>query len=84
MRKRKNYQLPPRPVHLSEVGEPEDLVVRFLGPTGAVVQKLDFSKHSGRPRLMADLAFAYRYHLADKSSFHRENAPYRVITSSVS
>jgi len=78
MRKRKDYRLPPRPAHLSEVGKPEDLVVNFLGPTGALVQTLDFSEHMGRPRLMADLAFALRHHLADKSRASWERSPHAL------
>lgn len=74
MRKRKDYRLPPQPAHLSDAVRPEDLVVNFVGPTGAPVQTLDFSEHGGRPRLMADLAFALRYHLADKNRHTRQSA----------
>jgi len=75
MRGRKDYKLPPQPAHLFEVGRPEDLVLNFLGPTGALAQSVDLSEHRGRPRLMADLAFACRYHLADKSRGYRERVP---------
>ena len=67
MRGRKNYKLPPQPAHLSDVGRPEDLVLNFLGPTGVLTQTVDLSDHRGRPCLMAELAFALRYYLADKS-----------------
>jgi len=67
MRTRKDYKLPPQPAHLSDVGRPENLVLNFLGPTGVLTQTVDLSDHRGRPRLMAELAFALRYHLADKS-----------------
>ena len=75
MRGRKDYKLPPRPAHLSGVCRPEDLVLNFLGPTGGLGQTLDFSDHMGRPRLMADLVFACRHHLADKSRGYRERVP---------
>jgi len=78
VRKRKDYRLPPRPAHVSEVGRPKDLVVNFLGPTGTLVQTLDFSEHMGRPRLMADLAFALRHHLADKRPAYRQAVPRRL------
>ena len=78
MRKRKDYRLPPRPAYLSEVGDPKSLVVNFLGPAGALVQTLDFSEHMGRPRLMADLAFALRHHLADKRPAYRQAVPRRL------
>lgn len=67
MRKRKDYKLPPRPARLSDVVQSEDLVLKFLKPTGVLSQVVDLSEHRGRPRLMADLAFALRHHLADKS-----------------
>jgi integrase len=69
----KDYKLPPRPTHLSDAVRPADFIVNFLGPTGALVQTLDFSDHMGRPRLVADLAFALRHHLADKSRDTRQN-----------
>jgi len=78
VRKRKDYRLPPRPAHLSETGRPEDLVVNFLGPTGTLVQTLDFSRHMGRPRLMADLTFALRHHLADKRPVYRQPIPHKL------
>jgi len=78
VRKRKDYRLPSRPAYLSEAGDPKNLVVNFLGPTGALVQTLDFSEHMGRPRLMADLAFALRHHLADKTPVYRQPVPRRI------
>jgi len=78
VRKRKDYRLPPRPAHLSKVGRPKDLVVNFLGPTGTLVQTLDFSEHMGRPCLMADLVFALRHHLADKRPAYRQAVPRRL------
>lgn len=74
MRKpRKDYKLPPQPARLSDVVRPEDLVLNFLGPTGALEQSINLSGLKGRPRLVADLAFAFRYHLADKSRHTRSN-----------
>ena len=73
MRKRKDYKLPPQPARLSGVVRPEDLVLNFLGPTGALQQSIDLSRLKGRSCLVADLAFAFRYHLADKSRHTRSN-----------
>jgi integrase len=73
MRKRKNYKLPPQPARLSDVVRPEDLVLNFLSVTGALEQNIDLSSLKGRPCLVADLAFAFRYHLADKSRHTRSN-----------
>ena len=42
MRKpRKDYRVPPQPARLSDVVRPGDLVLNFLGPTGALAQTLD-------------------------------------------
>ena len=71
MRKRKDYKLPPQPARLSDVSRPEDLMLNFLGPTGVLEQSIDLSRLTGRPRLVADLAFALRHHLADKSRHTR-------------
>ena len=71
MRKRKDYKLPRQPAHLSDAVKPEDLVLNFLGPTGTLEQSIDLSRLKGRPRLVADLAFALRYHLGDKSRHTR-------------
>lgn len=73
MRKRKDYKLPPRPAHLSDAVRPEDLVLNFLSPAGTLEQSIDLSKLTGRPRLVADLAFALRHYLADKSRQTRSN-----------
>ena len=73
MRKRKDYKLPPQPARLSDVVRPEDLVLNFLSVTGALEQTIDLSSLKGRPCLVADLAFAFRYHLADKSRHTRSN-----------
>ena len=75
MRKpRKDYRVPPQPTRLSDVVRPEDLVLNFLGPTGALAQTLDLSNHMGRPRLVADLALALRHHLAGKRQSTRYSA----------
>ncbi len=71
MRKRKDYKLPPQPAHLLVASRPEDLVLNFLDPTGVLEQSIDLSRLTGRPRLVADLAFALRHHLADKSRHTR-------------
>jgi hypothetical protein len=73
MRKRKDYKLSPQPACLSGVVRPEDLVLNFLDPTGALEQSIDLSGLKERPRLVADLALAFRHHLADKSQHTRSN-----------
>jgi len=77
-KQRKNYQLPPQPAHISEVGKPDDLVVRFLTPAGTPGQSLDLSAYVHRPRLAAEFAFALRHHLADKSDPTRQKFQYEI------
>ena len=79
-KRRKDYRLPPRPASLSEVGRPEDFVVRFTSPAGVPGRSLDLSAYAHRPRLAAEFAFASRHHLADKAGetrkTFRHNIPY--------
>src|SRR5215831_12975898 len=71
-RRRKDYRVtkPPEPL----LGQPGDLIVNFLDASGARAQSFDFSIHARRPMMAAELAFAFRNQLADKS------APTRRIT----
>ena len=78
MRKRKDYRLLPRPAHISEVGRPEDLVVRFLTPAGTPARPFDLSAYAHRPCLAAELAFAFRHQLADKSDGTRQTFQYNL------
>ena len=73
MRRRKDYKVPSQPAHLSDVGRPEGLIVRFTTPAGLPAQVLDLSAFAHRPRLGAELALALRYHLADKSDASRRS-----------
>jgi len=78
MRPRKDYRLPPLPALLSDAVQPENLVVRFLTPAGTPAQSFDLSAHANRPRLAAELAFALRHHLADKSNGTRQTFQYNL------
>jgi hypothetical protein len=73
MRRRcKDYRIAKTPERL--LGQPGDLIVNFLGASRARAQSFDFSIHAQRPIMAAELAFAFRNQLADKS------APTRRIT----
>ena len=78
MRPRKDYRLPPPPALLSDAVQPENLVVRFLTPAGTPAQSFDLSAHAHRPHLAAELAFAFRHHLADKSDRTRQTFQYNI------
>ena len=70
MRRRlKDYRVtkpPERPL-----GQPGNVIINFLDATGALEQSFDFSVHASRPIMAAELAFAFRNHLADKSAATR-------------
>jgi hypothetical protein len=69
MRRRKDYRVTKPLQHL--LGQPGSLIVRFLDPSGALAQSFDFSAHAQRPIMAAELAFAFRNQLADKSEATR-------------
>lgn len=77
-KRRKDYRLPPRPASLSEVGRPEDFVVRFTSPAGVPGRSLDLSAYAHRPRLAAEFAFASRHHLADKAGETRKTFRHNI------
>lgn len=82
MRKqRKDYKLPPAVARLSGAAEPSDLVLHFplLDGSGSV-QTLDFTRHGGRPRLVAALALAVRHHFIDKRPISRCRLPDYLAT----
>ena len=64
-RRRKDYRVAKPPERL--LGQPGDLIVNFLDASGALTQSFDFSVHASRPIMAAELAFAFRNHLAVKS-----------------
>jgi hypothetical protein len=68
----KDYRIAETPERL--LGQPGNLIVNFLETSGARAQSFDFSIHAQRPMMAAELAFAFRNQLADKS------APTRRIT----
>jgi len=68
-RRRKDYRVTKPPVRL--LGQPGDLIARFLDARGALAQSFDFSVYAGRPIMAAELAFAFRHHLVDKSDLTR-------------
>ena len=68
-RQRKDYRVTKSPERL--LGQPGDLIVKFLDASGALTQSFDFSVHASRPTMAAELAFAFRNHLADKSEATR-------------
>jgi hypothetical protein len=53
------------------LGEPGNLIVNFLDSSGALAQSFDFSIYAQRPIMAAELAFAFRNHLTDKSKATR-------------
>jgi hypothetical protein len=53
------------------LGEPGNLIVNFLDANGALAQSFDFSVYAYRPVMAAELAFAFRNHLTDKSKATR-------------
>jgi len=69
-RRRKDYRIAKPPDRL--LGEPGNLIVNFLDATGRLAQSFDFSVHGRRPIMAAELAFAFRHHLADKSETTRK------------
>jgi hypothetical protein len=64
-RRRKDYGIVKPSEHI--VRQPGNLIVNFLDASGALAQSFDFSVHASRPIMAAELAFAFRNHLADKS-----------------
>lgn len=78
MRKRKNYRLQPQPLQSFGAGIPSELVVRFLDATGRPAAVLDLSAHAGRARMAADLAYALRRYLADKSKAYQGSVQYQL------
>lgn len=79
-KQRKDYRLPPRPTPIFTAVRPEDLVVRFPTPAGTPSRSLDFSAFAHRPRLAAELAFALRHHLADKTDGTRQVFRYNLAS----
>jgi hypothetical protein len=69
-RRRKDYRVAKPPERL--LGQPGDLIVNFFDASGALAQSFDFSVHARRPIMAAELAFAFRNHLADKSEATRK------------
>jgi hypothetical protein len=69
-RRRKDYRVAKPPERL--LGEPGHLIVKFLDASGGRAQRFDFSVHAQRPRMAAELAFAFRNHVADKSQATRK------------
>jgi hypothetical protein len=69
-RRRKNYRIAKPPECL--LGKPGDLIVKFLNASGTAAQSFDFSVHAQRPRMAAEVAFAFRNHLTDKSQATRK------------
>jgi hypothetical protein len=70
MRRRlKDYRIAKPPERL--LGQPGNLIINFLDATGALAQSFDFSVYASRPVMAAELAFAFRNHLADKSTATR-------------
>jgi hypothetical protein len=67
--RRKDYRVAKPPERL--LGQPGDLIVNFLDASGALTQSFDFSVHASRPIIAAELAFAFRNHLAEKSEATR-------------
>ncbi|AOH87304.1 hypothetical protein AWL63_23515 (plasmid) [Sphingomonas panacis] len=55
-----------------DVDSPGGCVLRFLTPVGELEQEIDLTGDGGRGQLRADIAFALRHHLADKSCIYRE------------
>jgi len=68
-RKRKNYRIAEGLE--SVLGQPGEVVVNFVNASGALAQSFDFSIHAQRPMMAAELAFAFRNQLADKSALTR-------------
>jgi hypothetical protein len=68
-RQRKDYRVAKPSAYL--LGQPGDLIVNFLDASGTLAQSFDFSVHVRRPSMAAELAFAFRNHLADKSEATR-------------
>jgi hypothetical protein len=68
-RRRKDYRVTKPPECL--LGQPGNLIVNFLGASEVLSQSFDFSGHAQRPIMAAELAFAFRNHLADKSEATR-------------
>jgi hypothetical protein len=70
MKRRRNYYRVARaPEHI--LGQPGNLIVNFLDSSGTLAQSFDFSVYAQRPIMAAELAFAFRNHLTDKSSATR-------------
>lgn len=67
-RRRKDYRVAPSPTPL--IGNPDALVVNFLGADGALARSFDFTVF-GRLPMAAELALAFRHHLGDKATSTR-------------
>lgn len=76
-RRRKDYRIAVPPER--RLGTPGALEVRFLDEHGALAQRFDFAVHARRAVMAAEIAFAFRHHLADKSEATRTT----VFASSV-
>src|SRR5215472_6400427 len=68
-RRRKDYRVARVPEHI--LGQPGNLIVNFLDSSGTLAQTFDFSVYAQRPIMAAELAFAFRNHLTDKSETTR-------------
>jgi hypothetical protein len=68
-RRRKDYRVTKPPER--RLGQPGDLIVEFLDARGTLAQSFDFSVYAQRPIMAAELAFAFRNHLTDKSAATR-------------
>jgi hypothetical protein len=68
-RSRKDYRIV-KPLECL-LGEPGNLIVNFLDANGSLAQSFDFSVYACRPVMAAELAFAFRNHLTDKSKATR-------------
>jgi len=73
MRKpRKDYRVAVRPKPL--IGTPGSLVVNFLDGEGELAQSFDFSVYAAHPRMVAEIALAFRHHHAGNTLATREGA----------
>src|SRR5215471_5951535 len=68
-RRRKDYKVSTPSQRF--LGQPGDLIVNFFDANGELKQSFDFSVHTNRPVMAAELAFAFRNQLADKSEATR-------------
>jgi hypothetical protein len=78
-RRRKDYRVAKPQERL--FGQPGNLMVNFLDASGELKQTFNFSVHAQRPIMAAELAFAFRNHLIDKSEATRSNTFYHGVRS---